>query len=137
MTYVSLQPDHLTGIAAIDTQHAELVSRLNRLYELRTEGHGQEMLLMALADLIKVARHHFTYEERLLEQHNYEDLEAHRAEHAELLRQAEGLENELRHNGLNFSNHVMALIKDWLFVHMIEEDGAYCNHLIAQTTSAA
>lgn len=137
MTFVSLQQEHLTGITAIDAQHGEMVARLNRLYELNADGHDHEMLLVTFRDLINITRNHFTYEERMLEQHGYSELDTHRAEHAELLRQVEGLESQLQKGSLVFSSHVMALLRDWLFIHILEEDGAYLSHLLPASNSAA
>lgn len=137
MTFVQLKQSHLTGLTAIDAQHAEMTERLNRLYQQRAEGHGHDVLLMTFDSLIDITRNHFRYEERLLENHGYGELEAHRAEHAALLLQAEELRARLGNGTLEFSSHVMALLKDWLINHILEEDGNYVAHLMQERPSPA
>lgn len=130
MTFVQLMEQHRTGLTAIDAQHAEMADRLNRLYQQRAEGHGHDVLLITFNSMIGITRNHFNYEERLLESHGYSELEAHKAEHAELLRQVEELQSRLTSGSLTFSSHVMALLKEWLIDHILEEDGAYVAHLM-------
>ena len=71
---------------------------------------------------------HFAYEERLMQERNCPDTEAHQLQHRALIMQIRVLRTALIENVLEWNDEMIRLIRDWLLVHIIEADrplGAY------------
>lgn len=116
--------DYRLGVSGIDAQHRELFRMTNKLFEA-VQNNGDQgiyrQLFRFFQDYVKV---HFQEEENYQASIYYEDLEAHRAEHAQfaaLLRDYEGrLEAE------DFSLPVMKELAEkvaaWLVFHVANID---------------
>ena len=74
-------PDYNVNIKTIDNQHQELVNILNRLFIAVSMREGNKIIGSILEGLKSYTKTHFSLEERLMEQANYADIEAHKLEH--------------------------------------------------------
>jgi hemerythrin len=74
------------GVRALDNQHGVLMEALNDLRLAMARGSGRGEVCERLNRLIQLTNMHFASEERLMEQYEFPGLEAHRAEHLQILR---------------------------------------------------
>lgn len=107
----------------IDEQHRQLIELCNKAEACAArsshEAHAEFHHL--LNDLATLVSNHFRDEERLLEQHNSPNLEAHKAAHESFLeRLALLLYDGAR--GMIDSRTLHRLIADYLIQHMLEMD---------------
>src|ERR1043165_9399259 len=73
--------EYSVSIPQIDAQHQQLVALINELHMAMMEGNGKPALAHILAELVRYAENHFTYEETMLQQRGYSGLAGHRLEH--------------------------------------------------------
>ncbi len=95
MNAAKLLPPTWTGHAALDRDHAELLSTLERLQACLVEGQAAGSARACLDFLAVYTVQHFETEERLLKLAQYPRLEAHRLEHEELVRLVADLRRRL------------------------------------------
>jgi hemerythrin len=87
-----------TGIADIDTQHQELLSRLNNLIGgIRRRKKDREAVRGYIEYLREYIAFHFAAEEREMTMHRYPGLAEHEAEHEQFKKQV----NQLYHDYLS------------------------------------
>ena len=127
--YLTLRENFRTGIGRVDDQHREMIECYNDLERaVATDGPQQERVA-ALDSLVDATRHHFRFEEELLEANDYPDLERHRREHAKLLEQIVDWSDRLHDGELNLTRDTMRLIREWLLDHMVDSDQRYVRHI--------
>jgi len=93
------------------------------------EGTAREILAELLSNLVMYTKYHFAWEEQLLKQHGFPELEAHRAEHRELTRQVLDLRDKLAKNQLKIGAPVLHFLRHWLVDHICAEDKIYGSYL--------
>ena len=116
----------------IDQQHEHLANIIGKIYHAMQMQAPHATTLELFQQLITSTQEHFAYEENLLRQSDYPDLDGHLEEHNELLHQLEGLRQRLRSGSLEINMHMMILLKDWLLNHVDDADRAYVSHLKAK-----
>lgn len=118
-------PDYSVNIKTIDNQHQELVSILNRLFVAVSMREGSEIVGDILTALKNYTKTHFALEERLMQQANYADLEAHKDEHKKLIEQLDALiqKHLLEEKPIYFE--MLRFLKNWLKEHIRGVDTKY------------
>ena len=126
---------HSVGIALIDSQHRELIERVNQIANgvaKRDQSAVQEML----GGLILFAREHFAVEERLMVEYGFPDMESHIEEHRRLFQQLNNLINvDLRAPHHNKAALVSAFLTDWAEQHILQADKELGEFLVAKGLS--
>ncbi len=118
-------PDYSVNIKAIDQQHQELVSILNRLFIAVSRREGDKVIAEILDALMSYTQTHFALEERLMRQAKYKDLDAHMAEHRQLIAQLDKLckKHLLEDKPIYFE--MLSFLKTWLREHIQGVDTQY------------
>ena len=125
----------LTGLDMIDTQHQELIDRINKLVESCDENTSKSVAMKTLDFLSDFATFHITSEEQMQKELSYPDFEAHKAQHSifkQTLRELEQLlEDE---NGLSgaFTSTVQEQIVDWFYQHIESFDKPFAFYSLKQ-----
>lgn len=116
--------DLAVGHPEIDRQHRELITRFNNFLDACHQRKGKESLLELLGFLDSYVDEHFRQEERLMEQHAYPELPAHRAQHEEFRRRLALLQDELAPSGPTISVliHTNKTLLYWLTTHIKQVD---------------
>lgn len=118
------------GIGIVDTQHKKLVGMVNDLYDAVQSGHGQDVLGKILDGLIAYTAEHFKQEETFFAQTGYPDTEAHKKEHADLVKQVLDVQAKYKSGATGvLSLEVMNFLKNWLVKHIQGSDKKYAPHL--------
>ena len=118
-----------TGIQVIDRQHNRIVDYINRLYEAHKNGSSKEETGAVIDELVDYTLTHFAFEESMLEDVNYTDLNVHKAFHDQFIQQLRELRERFEHHEpavIELNN----LMVTWLFNHILHEDAAYVSAVV-------
>ncbi len=118
-------PDYSVNVNAIDEQHQELVSILNRLFVAVSRQEGDAAIVETLDALVNYTKTHFALEEQLMQQANYADLEAHKAEHKKLIDQLNQFRQKQEHKQEHLYFEILGFVKTWLKGHILDVDRKY------------
>lgn len=131
------------GDATIDSQHQNLLSALNDLYDLihaRKEADQGADTAALMSKLTRFIVEHFSYEEQRLQESQYplDLLERHRAEHNRFVRKIQDFEQRLQDGDPSVLDEMLPyLYGDWLLQHICGTDMGYRDYLHpADSTSA-
>ena len=114
-----------TGNETIDTQHRELIARVNKLTEDCAVGREKNVAVQTLDFLMDYTDFHFKDEEKLQEEKNYPLLAAHRDHHGKFVKAVEELREMLEEEEGPTEAFVEAVKKnivDWLLNHILVWD---------------
>ncbi len=112
-------PKYLIGIEAIDTQHEQLVARMNCLWEALLAGHDHGSLSRGLKQMTGQLKDHFATEERHMRAYPYAGAAAHRADHGRALETARSLADHVDEQSLALG---IRFLYDWLLSHIRSYD---------------
>lgn len=118
--------DYRIHVESMDRQH-------QRLFELSEKVHDTiesdiESLYQAIEQLFEYTNYHFKEEEKLLQTHNYPDFKDHKEKHDEIIRQINALAIKFKNEEITRENF-LALLKDWIFNHILIRDRDYSKFL--------
>ncbi len=127
MVYAQFDDNLITGNEMIDSQHKELIEKINSLLETCEKRDGKMAALKTLNYLADYTDFHFGAEEKLQEEINYPGIEEHKRKHEELravvkdlyemLEDQEGPTDE-------FVEQVNRNVTQWLYDHIKGYDRA-------------
>ncbi len=106
----------------VDEDHRRLVELFNLLQQAVAEGESAEYLGALVEELISGTQWHFRHEERLMLKYQYGALEAHRAEHNELIDSVRQLQQQLLSEGKGVSIDEIRFLEQWLTGHILGAD---------------
>jgi hemerythrin-like metal-binding protein len=121
------------GVEEIDEDHRKLVSIFNTLNHAVSAAEPPDYLAATLEELINCTVWHFSHEERLMLKYQYKDMDAHKAEHRELIETAKELQQELLQGGGSMAEQHIEILERWLTEHILTTDmrlGAYLAHVM-------
>ncbi len=121
------------GVEEVDEDHRKLVSIFNTLNHAVGDGESPEYLAATLEELINCTVWHFSHEERLMLKYQYKDMDAHKAEHRELIETARELQQTLLRGGGAMAERDIEILERWLTEHILTADmrlGAYLSHVM-------
>lgn len=108
------------GVDAIDKDHQQLVSLLNRIMRRSSDEDDFDGIIK---ELIDYTRYHFRREEAIMEVCGYPALERHHRLHQSLVAQAsEQAEKWFNDRSEESRNKLRTFLRKWLFDHILEED---------------
>ncbi|MDO5425983.1 MAG: hemerythrin family protein [Eubacteriales bacterium] len=114
-----------TGNEQIDTQHKELIDRVNKLTENCVVGKEKNVAIQTLDFLMDYTDFHFHDEEKLQEECSYPLLGAHKEQHAKFVKAVEELREMLEEEegpSEAFVEAVKKNVVDWLLNHIMVWD---------------
>lgn len=112
------------GINLIDTQHKELIERLNNITLAIEEDHGEIEISKTLDFLIDYTDYHFSAEEKYMEDNNYPGLEEHKEKHKVFTSTLSDLAQEFDEEGATkiLADSIDTFMINWLVKHIQEVD---------------
>jgi diguanylate cyclase (GGDEF)-like protein/hemerythrin-like metal-binding protein len=119
-TIVPLQPlawsaAHAIGIKEIDDQHMHMAQLIDHLSASLKDNSDSETILAGLSELVQFAAFHFATEERLMEQHQVENLVPHREEHRRLMHDIGNLNVDEDVASISL---ILRYLQEWLLRHV-------------------
>ena len=118
------------GIDSVDKQHKVLINLLNKLNDAITEGNADLILAEIFDGLSAYTVKHFAYEEGLCKKYGYSGTEAHKHEHAALIKQIKNLRQKMDEGDFMVNVEVLDFLKEWLTYHILISDKAFAPFLI-------
>ncbi|MDO9082558.1 MAG: hemerythrin family protein [Humidesulfovibrio sp.] len=115
------------GVDIVDAQHRYLFEIINSMQNKLATGHAHVALLDGLDSMRTYARFHFESEERLLEEHGYPELKAHRQAHREFLETLDRLAGQ--EPTVERAHQALGYLLAWLAGHIQAVDGRYAPFL--------
>ena len=127
---------HSVGIALIDSQHREIIERVNQIADWVAQRDQTEAVQEMFGGLIIFSREHFALEERLMVEYGFPDMENHIEEHHKLFQQLNNLikadQRSPRHNKAVL---ISAFLTDWAEQHILQADKELGEFLVAKGLS--
>lgn len=117
------------GVDEIDEDHRKLVGIFNILNHAVQEGESPEYLAATLEELINCTVWHFSHEERLMLKHRYPEMAEHQAEHRDLIKSAQELQQELLRADKAVAEEHIVFLERWLTEHIFTADLRLGNYL--------
>jgi hemerythrin len=121
--------NYATGIREIDMQHKKLVDIGAKLEDMLNTGDSvdyYDYILETLEELKDYTEYHFSYEEKKMEEHGYEEFEAHRMEHLYFVKRISRLSMEdIDSHQLGVITETLNFLAKWLFSHILNADMKY------------
>ena len=118
------------GLPEIDNQHKSFVNIINRLIECEPKDSETGIFEEIISDLFEIIREHNAYEERLLEDEGYPDLEYHKHEHAIATDEFSNIIRQALKDKQDARFKLIHLLKAWFEHHLLVDDMAYQQFLI-------
>ena len=121
---IKLSKDMEVGVVEIDTQHMELVNRLNVLTDMGHDAVSQEETQKTLDMVEEYIVKHFSDEEALQKKYNYPVYEEHRKLHQLYISEFQKLKKEFNENGhsLKFTMDLNNSLIHWIVKHIKSAD---------------
>jgi hemerythrin-like metal-binding protein len=113
-----------TGILSVDTQHQELIQRINELHADCVAGKAREQLMEHLKFLGQYAQSHFAHEEKIMQEHQCPSRDQNKAAHVKFLQDYEQVVAMVQENGANTKVALILkrMLGDWLANHICRID---------------
>ena len=117
---ITLTKDMETGVAKIDEQHKELVTRLNAVIAMGTSAVSKEETQKTLNFLGEYIIKHFRDEEGLQRQCGYKKYEWHKEQHQSYINTFKALKEEFAANGpsAKFTVNLNTSLINWIVNHI-------------------
>jgi hemerythrin-like metal-binding protein len=128
-----------TGVSSIDTQHKELISRINDLHAACLTGTAREELMEQLNFLGRYAQSHFAHEEQVMDEHHCPARGQNKVAHAKFLQDYEHLVELAQKNGASskLAIELKRMLADWLASHICRIDTSLRSCVNGQSPVAA
>jgi hemerythrin-like metal-binding protein len=113
-----------TGVESIDSQHQELIRRINELQEACMAGTAKEELMELLGFLGEYATSHFSHEEGVMQSHHCPARGQTKAAHAQFLSDYQKLVETVKRDGPSTTAvlQIKELLGNWLRKHICSVD---------------
>ena len=119
--YAEFTENLVTGNEMIDSQHKELISKINALLESCEKNTDKVVAIKTLDFLSDYTEYNFNAEEQLQKDINYPGYEKHKAQHDEFKKSVEELHEMLvEEEGPSpaFVEKVQEKVVEWLYTHI-------------------
>lgn len=123
--YVEWKDEYSVGVETLDADHKKLLGLINSLQTAVHYQTGDEFEKEALDKVIDYTKYHFAREEQMLIDANYEDFEAHKKEHQQMISKVDTLVAEYNLQGHEVLEDLTLFLKNWLIAHINGTDQAY------------
>jgi hemerythrin len=126
---VEWRDEYSVGIQHIDDDHKKLISLLNNFTIAYDYAMSESFEKEALNELISYTKYHFDREEKMMEDNDYPDVIAHKAQHKVMIDQVESFVHLYNIKGHDALDEISKFLSDWLINHINGTDKQYSEHL--------
>jgi hemerythrin len=117
MTLLTWKSEYSVGIEAVDFEHREMIDLINELYDEMSDKQDQDSIDQFLGDIHATISAHFALEERVMRRSDYDEYEAHKDDHEELLDQIRDLMDSFDHDPESGLRLLQEQLSDWFANH--------------------
>ncbi|MDH5682718.1 MAG: bacteriohemerythrin, partial [Spirochaetota bacterium] len=113
------------NVKSIDEQHMKLIHIINDLYNSVQQGDSSSRLNDILNSLLTYCDKHFSYEEKIMEDHNYPGLPIQKVEHDAFKEKVRYFMDTHSNNGHLVTGDLIVYLQEWLSNHIQVVDQEY------------
>lgn len=135
---ITFDDNLITGNKTIDTQHRELIDRIQQFVTACESGDPKVKAIKMLDYLDEYTNFHFQEEEELQKKVSYPEISGHHAKHEEFKTSIQELYDYLNENegpDDQFIEQVKRNVVDWLFQHIKTFDRSVAEYIHLQDNS--
>ncbi|MEA2043072.1 MAG: bacteriohemerythrin [Bacteroidota bacterium] len=110
-----------SGNEKLDEDHKHFAKIINDLFSAFTEGIAQEGISNSLEELKSYSVSHFEYEENLLEEIKFSDIESHKHEHEEFMTKINEFQTMNNEENQEVHYKLIQFMKSWFNNHIVKE----------------
>lgn len=114
--------EYVTGFAKIDEQHQSLFNLINTLHEAMVQGHGHDVLLNTINELVIYVKEHFETEEKIMQEYQYPNLKEHQEIHQKLTQEVFIFKEKMEKKEPFLTVELSRFLTEWLIHHIKGED---------------
>ena len=122
MTLIRWKPSFSLGIPSVDHEHRELIGAINTVYDSMQANASPETIESCLEDIYADVASHFALEERHMREAVYEEYEAHKDEHEDLLDQIRDMMDLYEDDPESGRLLLQQKLSDWFGIHFATFD---------------
>lgn len=122
MTLLTWKPEYSVGIESMDYEHQEMIRLINEIYEEMRERRDTESVEQFLGDILAAISAHFALEERLMRESGFEEYEAHKDDHEDLLDEIRDLMDAFHDDPDSGFGLLRERLSDWFERHFASFD---------------
>ena len=122
MTLIKWQPSFALGIPSVDHEHRELIGAINTVYDSMVNNADPEIIEACLEDIYADVSAHFALEERHMRDAGYEEYEAHKEQHEDLLDQIRSMMDLFEEDPESGRITLQQELSDWFSIHFATFD---------------
>lgn len=121
---ISWSAEFEIGIPVIDKQHQRIIDYINQVEQLHKTADSHEKTTEILSLLVDYTLSHFEFEEALMEEAGYSELEEHQVTHKTFVHQLETFHKRFE-TGEDIASQLAQMLTHWLLNHIKEDDSSY------------
>jgi len=130
MDRVLWNDDYSVGNKELDDQHLKIFSLINDLVDKSGQVSCKDLNTSAIREMIRYAKEHLLFEERLLKEVKYPDYDSHVELHKEYLITVAELSMKLmKECDENTKNEFLTFLAHWWKNHILNEDMKYKSYI--------
>jgi len=122
MTLLEWKPAYSLGIPSVDHEHQELIGMINEVYEHMAEASDPVAIESCLEDIYAGVASHFALEERHMREAKYEEYDAHKDQHEDLLDEIRDMMDEFAGDPQSGRETLKKSLADWFGIHFATFD---------------
>lgn len=123
-----------TGIDTIDLQHRKIIDYINELHRAGQQD-DRDLVGSVISGLIEYTISHFGFEEEMLENNHYEDLDEHKELHNRFIDRIK-THQQNHEKGANVTRALTGELQIWLIAHISREDQRYVPQIAEASESS-
>ncbi len=123
------KPAYSVRIATFDEDHRKLFGLMLQMHKALRRMPGKDEAREVLRELKEYTETHFGREEAMMKKHGFPGFEAHRAQHEEMKRKIDELQQQFEEQSVAVSKKVLRYLQDWLVNHIQITDKQYSEFL--------
>ena len=136
MGLIKWTDDFSVNHAKIDDQHQKWIAIFNHAHDQmmdRQVKRGFAIGQDALKEMISYTKHHFAFEETVMEDIGYPDLKEHRKIHEDFVQKLDRVALQNRQEGPVLNSEIIKLAENWFVDHILKEDQKFKTYFKSDT----
>jgi hemerythrin-like metal-binding protein len=117
------------GVPILDVQVREFIAAATKLYHAVMEGQDPNSARVEIEGLAAIARFHFAMEEKMMERHAFDELEAHVRQHRHFQDVLKEYEEFASSGQTGRAKDAVTDMRTWLQNHIAKSDKAFADHI--------
>ncbi|NNF40283.1 MAG: hemerythrin family protein [Woeseiaceae bacterium] len=122
MSLLKWKTEYSVGIPSMDDEHREMIELINGVYDKLGDGADEAAIESCLEEIFSAISMHFALEERIMRDSHYDEYEAHKEDHEDLLDEIRDLMDGFATDPQEGSRLLDARLSDWFAKHFASFD---------------